>query len=153
MYIISQLLASLACYLGVPGRIVLAISAFGCLLMCILSMLLPIGDGALACFMLLAFFQGPFFPTGFAMALRGAGRHTKLVSLGLTMTNSDGAIWPTISWAVARSHNDRYVMRVSVALYSAMLAIVAMINLIELPATGSTHTGRRHHSKLAKTCL
>jgi hypothetical protein len=65
------------------------------------------------------------------MTLRGMGRHTKLVASGLTMTICGGAIWPTISWALLQGHdgNDRYVMRVSVAIYTAMLVIVATINL------------------------
>jgi hypothetical protein len=65
------------------------------------------------------------------MTLRGMGRHTKLVASGLTMTICGGAVWPTISWAVLQRHegNDRYVMRVSVAIYTAMLVIVATINL------------------------
>jgi fucose permease len=127
----GRFLASLACYLGVPGRIVLGISSLGCLLMSILSMLLPARDGALASFMLLTFFQGPFLPTSFAMTLRGLGRHTKLVSTGLTMALSGGGVWPSISWAVQRDHNgsDRYMMRVSVIIYTVMLVIIAVVNL------------------------
>jgi fucose permease len=131
MFITGRLLASLAGYLGLPGRVVLAISAFGCLLMCLLSMLLPAGNGVLACFMLLAFFQGPFFPTTLAMTLRGLGQHTKLVATGLIMNVCGGVIWPSISWAVQQSldGNNRYAMRVSGAVYAVMLAITAVINL------------------------
>jgi MFS family permease len=129
MFITGRFLASLAGYVGLPGRVVLAISAFGCLLMCLLSMLLPAGNGALACFMLLALFQGPFFPTTLAMTLRGLGRHTKLVATGLIMNVCGGAIWPTISWAVQQSGNSRYAMRVSVVVYAVMLGIIAVINL------------------------
>jgi hypothetical protein len=99
--------------------------------MSILSMLLPAGDAAFASFMLLSFFQGPFIPTNFAMTLRGLGRHTKLVSTGLTMAFSGSGIWPSISWAVQRYHNgnNRYMMRVTVIMYSGMLVIIAVENL------------------------
>jgi fucose permease len=56
--------------------------------------------------MVLALFQGTFDPTLFAMALRGTGNYTKLMSTGLTMAVSGGAIWPTISWAIPRAHDD-----------------------------------------------
>lgn len=81
----SRFLTSLACYYGIPGRLILVFSVFGCLLMSVLSMLLPAGDGTLTCLMLLAFFEGPFFPVIVAMTLRGMGRQTKLVATGLTM--------------------------------------------------------------------
>jgi hypothetical protein len=101
------------------------------MLMSILGMVLPAGNGALACFMVLTLFEGPLFPTIFAMTLRGLGRHTKLVSTGLTMAISGGAVWPTVSWATRQHHefNDRWVLRLSIVLYAAMLAIVGMINL------------------------
>jgi len=130
-FAVGRFLAALACYLGVPGPIVLRISTFGCLLMSILSMLLPAGDGALASFILLSFFQGPFTPTNFAMTLRGLGRHTKLVATGLMMAFIGSGIWPSISWAVQRSHSgdNRYMMRVIVIMYAGILGILAVENL------------------------
>jgi hypothetical protein len=94
-------------------------------------MFLPPGDGALASFILLAMFQGPFLATTFAMTLRGLGRHTKIVATGLTIALSGGGVWPSISWAVQRDHsgNDRYAMRVSVVIYAVLLVIVAVVNI------------------------
>src|SRR4051794_27809688 len=97
IFAISRFLAALVCYVGVPGRIVLLVSLLGCLVTSALTMALPASassdsNGALACFILLMFFEGPVFPTVFAMTLRGLGRWTKLVSTGLTMAIIGGCV-------------------------------------------------------------
>ncbi len=119
------------CYVGCPGRVVLGISVLGCLICGALSMSLPQGSGTVACFILLNFFEGPIFPTLFAMILRGLGRHTKLVSTGLTAAISGGAVWPSIAWTVQQSNggNSRQALLVLVIVYAVILVIVVWMNL------------------------
>jgi MFS family permease len=94
-------------------------------------MSLPAGNGVLVCLILLTFFQGPIFPTLFAVILRGLGRRTKLVSTGLTMAISGGAIWPSVAWVVQENNggNCRYALVVLVVISAVILAIVLWINL------------------------
>jgi fucose permease len=94
-------------------------------------MALPTGEGALVCLNLLLFFEGPIFPTLFAMTLRGMGRYTKLVSTGLTAANVGIAVWPSIAWAVGQAHlgDERYSMRILVVIYSVAFVISATFTL------------------------
>jgi hypothetical protein len=128
----ARFMASFACYLGVQGRIVLIVCSTGCLVMAILTVVLPVpaaSNGALACLLLLYTFEGPIFPTLFAMTLRGCGRHTKLVSTGLTMAISGGAVWPSIAWAVQRSHDSTYALYIVIAGFGFICVILSVINL------------------------
>ncbi len=85
----------------------------------------------MACLMLLVFFEGPIFPTLFAMTLRGMGKHTKLVSTGLTASISGGAVWPSIAWAVQEWNggNVRYPMRILVVIYAVIFLGFATFSL------------------------
>lgn len=147
----GRFLASLACYLSVPGRIVLGISALGSLLMSSLSLPVGNGGGVLACFMLLTFFEGPPFPTISAITLRGLGRHTKHVATGLTMAISGGAIWPSDTWVAQRDHNGAAGTR-CVYISSYMLSfwsLSASSTCIQLSAAGPIRSGMRcHHLSL-----
>jgi hypothetical protein len=136
IFTIGRFVASLVCYLGVPGRVVLLVSLLGCLITSSLTMALPVpasGDanGPLACLMLLMFFEGPIFPTVFAMTLRGLGRWTKLVSTGLTVAIIGACVWPTVAWALNQAHfgNVRFAMRSLIALNATMLILVLVINV------------------------
>jgi fucose permease len=131
IFAVGRFLAAFVCYIGVPGRLVLLVCAGGCLLTSALTMALPTGDGALTCLYLLVFFQGPIFPTLFAMTLRGMGRHTKLVSTGLTVANVGIAVWPSIAWAVGQAHvgNERYSMKILVVIYSVAFLAFATFSL------------------------
>ena len=86
-------------------------------------------NGAMGSLLLLQFFEGPIFPTLFAMTLRGCGRHTKMVSTGLTMAISGGAVWPSIAWAVQLSHDSTYALYIVIAVFGFMSVILAVINL------------------------
>ncbi|KAI9801270.1 MAG: hypothetical protein M1833_002840 [Piccolia ochrophora] len=58
------------------------------------------------------------WPTIFAIALRGLGRHTKTASAFLTAAASGGAVFPAVMKAVADGHGVQYAMCVVVAVYS-----------------------------------
>jgi fucose permease len=134
LFAFNRFLASLMCYLGVPGWIILLISVVGCVVFSALAMALHVptsNHGRLACLLVLAFFEGPIYPTMFAISLRNLGHWTKLVTSAIVVALSGAAIWPSVAWAVEESHpgNSRYAMCIIVALNSAGLAIVLFFSL------------------------
>jgi fucose permease len=134
LFAFNRFLASLLCYLGVPGWTILLINVLGCVVFSSLAMALPVptsNHGPLVCLLLLSFFEGPIYPTMFAMSLRNLGRRTKLVASAMVVALSGAAVWPSVVWAIENAHpgNPRYAMCVIVALYAAVLAIVLFFSL------------------------
>lgn len=101
--------------------------------------------GAVSALLLTATFEGPVFPTLFAMTLRGCGKHTFIVSTGLVTAISGGAVWPNIAWAVDKQHQDnpRYSNRIFITLYAAMLAIIVGMSLQPIIRAWITPVSRR----------
>lgn len=130
----GRFLGSGVCYVGVPGRLVLVICVAGCLITSTLALALPVpssGNAPLAFLLLSLFFEGPIFPTLLSITLRGAGRRTKLVSTCLTVMLRGGIVWPLIAWATLQGHSGdgRYSLRVTVALFAALLVCLILFNL------------------------
>ncbi|OCF44340.1 hypothetical protein I317_01785 [Kwoniella heveanensis CBS 569] len=107
LFFASRVLASAACFFGVPPRFVLLFFIAGSFLTSLLAMTLSPGNPPLVMMILHMFFEAPIFPTLFAMVIRNQGRHTKFASALLIMSICGGAVFPPIVWKIEvgnRSH-------------------------------------------------
>lgn len=102
IFAFGRFLAAFILWLGVPGRLVLAVFITGSFVSAVLVFALPLGTAPLSFLVLLLFFESAIFPTLFAIGLRNQGRHTKLASALLTMAISGGAVWPGVTYAAER---------------------------------------------------
>lgn len=116
----GRFLGSFLCWIGIPPRIVLTLYILGAFLTSLLTMVLPPGNGPLSTQVLLLFFESAIFPTLFALTMRNAGKHTRLTSTLLVSMISGGGVFPSIVYAVNKTHLDqpRYGLRVTVGLYA-----------------------------------
>ncbi|KAK8864130.1 hypothetical protein IAR55_001376 [Kwoniella newhampshirensis] len=130
VFAIGRFIASALCFLGLPGRVVLAVYMIGAFITMLLTMVLPVGHAPLAIMILAMFFQSGIFPTLFAMILRGQGRHTKLVATLTTMTIVGGAVGPSASYGVynARPNDPRFVLIIPVVLHGVSILYPSMLN-------------------------
>lgn len=131
MFAVGRFLASGAAYIGIPPRILLAVSMTGALATAIGAWASPSGAGGLSSLILLTFFEAAIFPLLFAVTLRGQGKYTKRVSAGLIMVLSGGAIWPSIAYGINRRRpNQRLLnMVVPVLLHFLCLAHPLVFNI------------------------
>ncbi|WWC88245.1 uncharacterized protein L201_003151 [Kwoniella dendrophila CBS 6074] len=104
LFFSSRVLASFACYIGVPPRFILGFCMFGAFLTALLPMVLPLGNGNLGTLILHMFFEGPIFPLIFAITLRGQGKHTKLTGTALVASISGASIFPVIEYKAEMLH-------------------------------------------------
>lgn len=76
---------------------------------------------ALSFLILFFFWEGPIFPTLFAMSIRNQGRRTFLVSSMLTMSISGGAVAPSIMHGIItlKPSTDQYALVVVAASFGA----------------------------------
>jgi fucose permease len=130
LFAFGRFLVSSLAFLGIPPRILLAISIGGAFITSLLGLLLPRGNAPLAMLLLTVFFESAIFPLLFAMTIRNQGRHTKLASSLLTMAISGGAVWPSVAYGVVTLHPDptgtvRQAVKVTVALYGVSTLIPA----------------------------
>ncbi|GFZ48049.1 hypothetical protein JCM24511_05797 [Saitozyma sp. JCM 24511] len=104
IFTFGRLVAAGLCFVGIPPRIVIGVCIVGAFITSLLALVLPSGNGPLAMLLLYHFFEGPVFPTLFAMIMRGQGRHTKFAATATIMTIGVGTIWPTIVYGFERLH-------------------------------------------------
>jgi fucose permease len=128
MFAFGRFLFSFLAYIGMPPRILLAISISGAFITSLLGLVLPRGNAPLAMLLLTVFFESAIFPLLFAMTLRNQGHNTKFASSALTMAISGGAVWPSVTYGVVTLHPDptrlvRQALRVTVALYGVSVLI------------------------------
>jgi fucose permease len=101
----GRFLAAGLYFLGIPPRIAIAVCMLGGFVTAVLVLVLPPGKGVLAMLLLCFFFEGPIFPTYFAMILRGQGKHTKFAA-AVTATAVFGfALWPCVVFGVQQGHD------------------------------------------------
>lgn len=124
-------------------RMILLVSFLGSLIFCALAMGLRTPDAIAACMVVGVFFQGPIWPTLFALTLRGQGKHTKTAAALLTATVSGGAVFPWVTYAVDKLGGDKVQasLWVVVALFITGTIYPLYLNLV--PAVRrSVRTGR-----------
>jgi len=130
LFAFGRFLASFFAYLGIPPRILLAITISGAFITSLLGLLLPRGNAPLSMLLLTVFFESAIFPLVFSMTLRNQGHNTKLASSILTMAISGGAVWPSATYGVVTLHPDpsgtvRQALKVMVALYGVSILVPA----------------------------
>jgi fucose permease len=126
LFAASRFIAAGLCYMGMPPRLILNVCLGSTFLTTLLAVVLPDGNGAYACIQLALFFEGPVFPTLFAMALRGQGRRTKQASIALTASIGLAVIWQSSTWAIyQRTHDVRHAF----ILVAVMCGVQALYSL------------------------
>lgn len=108
LFAFGRFLASGAMFIGFTPRLILNICLIGSFITTLLAVVLPAshGTGAYVCLLLNMFLEAPVFPTVFATALRGAGRHTKPASIALTVAIGVGAcLWESVTYGAWRAQN------------------------------------------------
>ncbi|KAL1406748.1 hypothetical protein Q8F55_006152 [Vanrija albida] len=108
VFAFARFLASGAMFIGFTPRLILNICLIGSFITTLLVVVLPSsqGTGAYVCLLLNMFLEAPVFPTVFATALRGAGRHTKPASIALTVAIGVGAcVWESVTYGAWRAQN------------------------------------------------
>jgi fucose permease len=126
VFTFGRFLTSALCYVGVPPRILLGISFFGAFLTSLLALVLPEGSAALAMLILYYFFEGPIFPTQFAMMMRGQGKHTKFAAAVTMMFNSGAAVWPSVVYGILHQNPATTTRR------AALLVVVILYGISTL---------------------
>lgn len=106
LFAAGRFIAAGACYLGFTPRLILNVCCTGTFITTLLAVVLPAGKGAFACVLLAMFFESPVFPTLFAVALRGQGRHTKWASIALTMAVGGAILWQSATFGVFENSGD-----------------------------------------------
>jgi len=87
------------------------------------------GDTAIALIVVVFFLEGPIFNLVFGQSIRGLGKYTKDGSALVTAAVSGGAVFPAISYAVARSHSSQYSLCIAVAAFAAGTIFPIMLNV------------------------
>ncbi|WVF69060.1 hypothetical protein IAT40_003834 [Kwoniella sp. CBS 6097] len=131
LFFAGRILASAACFIGIPPRFVLLFFIAGSFLTALLAMTLSPGDPPLVMMVLHMFFESPIFPTLFAMVIRNQGRHTKFASAMLIMSICGGAIFPSIVWKIEVGHRSHLslCLVVVVVLYGLSLFYPIILSL------------------------
>ncbi|KAL7420448.1 hypothetical protein Q5752_004398 [Cryptotrichosporon argae] len=125
------------CALRVPPRWVVLVSASLAAALALVLAVVPhqTGPAAHAPLVLCLFFQGPVFPTLYALALRGMGRWTKRASIALTAAISFGAAWQSVAYGAIIA--DGADPRAAAAVAAAGFAAAAVVLLwLAAPAGG-----------------
>lgn len=130
LFAAGRFIAAGACYAGFTPRLVLNVCCLGTFITTLLAVFLPAGKGAFACVLLAMFFESPVFPTLFATAIRGQGRHTKLASVALTTAIGAGAlVWEPSTYGIIQRTREIRTAFILIAvlagvqmIYPAMLA-------------------------------
>jgi fucose permease len=100
----GRFLAAGLCFVGIPPRFTIGVCMLGAFVTSVLALVLPQGNGALAMLLLCYFFEGPVYPTYFAMILRGQGKNTKFAAAAMTMAISGFALWPSVVYGIQQQH-------------------------------------------------
>jgi len=87
------------------------------------------GDTAVALIVVVFFLEGPIFSLIFAQSIRGLGRYTKDGSALITAAVSGGAVFPAISFAVARSYSSQYSLCIAVAAFAGGTILPIALNI------------------------
>lgn len=130
LFAAGRFIAAGICYAGFTPRLVLNVCCMGSFITTLLAVFLPAGKGAFTCVLLAMFFESPVFPTLFATALRGQGRHTKFASVALTTAIGAGALmWEPATYGIERRTREVRTSFILIAvlcgvqmIYPAMLA-------------------------------
>lgn len=140
LFAAGRFIAAGICYAGFTPRLVLNVCCLGTFITTLLAVFLPAGKGAFTCVLLAMFFESPVFPTLFATALRGQGRHTKLASVALTTAIGTGAlIWEPSTYGIERRTQEVRTAFILIAvlcgvqmIYPAMLAARSVLrNMVD----------------------
>jgi fucose permease len=129
IFTFGRLVAAGLCFVGIPPRIVIGVCIVGAFVTALLALVLPSGNGPLAMLLLYHFFEGPVFPTLFAMIMRGQGRHTKFAATATVMTIGVGTIWPTVVYGFERLHptDSRAALLIITILFGLLMIWPTMI--------------------------
>jgi fucose permease len=84
------------CFVGITPRVMIGVCMIGAFATSVLALVLSQGSGALAMLFLYSLFEGPVFPTYFAMIMRGQGKHTKFAAAATTTIISGFALWTSV---------------------------------------------------------
>lgn len=140
LFAAGRFIAAGVCYAGFTPRLVLNVCCLGTFITTLLAVFLPAGKGAFTCVLLAMFFESPVFPTLFATALRGQGRHTKLASVALTTAIGAGALmWEPSTYGIERRSRQVRTAFILIAVlcgvqmvYPAMLAARSVLrNMVD----------------------
>lgn len=112
-------------------------TTIGCTIWAVIMLAVKPGLVALSFLIVFFFWEGPIFPTLFAMSIRNQGRRTFFVSSMLTMAISGGAVAPSIMHGIIelRPSTDQYALVVVVASFGA--CSIAPIVYLASPAIRS----------------
>ncbi|KLT38287.1 MFS general substrate transporter [Cutaneotrichosporon oleaginosum] len=130
LFAAGRFIAAGICYAGFTPRLVLNVCCLGSFITTLLAVFLPAGKGAFTCVLLAMFFESPVFPTLFATALRGQGKHTKFASVALTTAIGAGTLmWQPATFGIERRTREVRTAFILIAvlcgvqmIYPAMLA-------------------------------
>ncbi|RSH95859.1 hypothetical protein EHS25_000952 [Saitozyma podzolica] len=100
LFTFSRFLAAGLYFVGITPRIVIGVCMLGAFATSVLALVLPQGSGTLAMLLLYSFFEGPVFPTYFAMIMRGQGKHTKFAAAATVTTISGFAFWTSVVYGI-----------------------------------------------------
>ncbi|RSH85489.1 hypothetical protein EHS25_004885 [Saitozyma podzolica] len=78
------------CFVGITPRITIGVCMLGAFATSVLVAML----------LLYCFFEGPVFPTYFAMIMRGQGKHTKFAAAATTTTIAGFALWTSVVYGI-----------------------------------------------------
>ncbi|KAK4687873.1 MFS transporter, FHS family, L-fucose permease, partial [Tremellales sp. Uapishka_1] len=130
VFAVARFFAAGLAWGGVRPRLILAGCFAGSAITTLLAMLLPPSSGALACLLLVTFFEAPTFPALFAIVLRGQGSRTKLASTALITAIVGGAIYPPIVYKIdmSRPTNPRYALRVTIVIFFVSMLFTLILS-------------------------
>jgi fucose permease len=100
----GRFLAAGLFFLGGTPRLTIAVCMLSAFATSVLALVLPQGRGALVMLLLYCFFEGPVFPTYFAMIMRGQGKHTKFAAAATVTGISGFALWPSVVYGIQQLH-------------------------------------------------
>jgi fucose permease len=100
LFTFGRFLAAGLYFVGCTPRITIGVFMLGAFVTSVLALVLPLGSGALGILLLYCFFEGPVFPTYFAMIMRSQGKHTKFAAATTITTISGFALWPSVVYGI-----------------------------------------------------
>ncbi|BEJ14309.1 hypothetical protein CspHIS471_0400760 [Cutaneotrichosporon sp. HIS471] len=159
LFAAGRFIAAGICYAGFTPRLVLNVCCLGTFITTLLAVFLPAGKGAFACVLLAMFFESPVFPTLFATALRGQGKHTKFASVALTTAIGAGALmWMPATYGIERRTREVRTSFILIAvlcgvqmIYPALLAMRPVLRRLVDPRWSRVSSRRVSADTLGST--
>ena len=129
VFAFSRFLASFAAWAGVKPRFILLVSTAGSFVTALLAYVLPESPSSVGMLILSTFFEGPIFPTLFALIIRNQGAHFRVSSVIVVFSVCGGAVLPAIAYAATRTHaNDgRYSLIIAASLHGIGMLMPAWL--------------------------